>query len=349
MTDPEVALSARARRLAAIFAAWPRRRVRLAELWKLLDEADPATRTDVRRRSIMSEVIVELHAAQVIELPSAQSYDRTEAPPLPRFVALPRPDDDRRPPQPVVWNPALSWVLQARISRAQEETLRLVNHWLYHNRDEMVVPSRERSLEIFGDEKALDRLIGTTLFGPGRLDLSMLRCRRIAPPLHWEQCGDGGLLLVIENSDTFDSILTALRSRDGHRVGLVAWGAGTGFEASVFSIGRTTPPIAEVRYFGDLDENGLRVPSNAAVLAGSEGLPAIRPATGLYTAMLRLGIRQPSQRKVSDEAASHLANWLDQDHQETAIRLLTSGDRIAQEAVGLAHLSRHEDWLCDLH
>jgi hypothetical protein len=297
----------------------------------------------------MSEVIAELHVAEVIELPSAQSYDRTEAPQLPRFVTLPRPDDDRRSLPSVVWHPALSWVPNARISRAHEGTLRLVNQWLHHNRDELMVPSRERSLEIFGDEKALDRLIGTALFGPGRLDLSVLRCRRSAPPLHWEQCGDGGLLLVVENSDTFDSILTVLRNRDGHRVGLVAWGAGTGFEASVLSIGRTTPPVAEVRYFGDLDENGLRVPSNVAVLAEREGLPPIRPAVGLYTAMLRLGIEQPGQRKVSVEAASHLALWLDQDHQETAIRMLTSGDRIAQEAVGLAHLSRYEDWLGDLH
>jgi hypothetical protein len=348
MTRSEAALSARAGRLADMLAAWPRRRVQLVELWKLLDEADPATRTDVRRRHIMSEIIAELHTAEMIELPSAQSYDRTEAPLLPRFVALVRSDDNPQPLQPVVWHPALSWVPQAHISRAQAETLLLVNRWLHHTRDDLVVPSRERSLEIFGDEKALDRLAGTAMFGPGRLDLSMLRCRRVAPPLHCERCGNGDLLLVIENSDTFDSILSLLRDRDHHRVGLVAWGAGTGFEASVLSIGRATLPVAEVRYFGDLDENGLRVPANAAALANSEGLPTIRPASGLYTVMLQLGTPKPGQRRVSAKAAADLAWWLDRDHRAAAQRLLTAGDRIAQEAVGLAHLSRHEDWLCDL-
>jgi Protein of unknown function C-terminus (DUF2399) len=296
----------------------------------------------------MAEAIAELHAAELIELPSAQSYDRNETPPLPRFIGLPRSEDDPRPLPPVVWHPALFWVPQSHLSRTQEKTLQLVNRWLYRNRDELVVPSRERSLEIFGDEKALDRLIGTGLFGPGRLGFSTLRCRRVAPPLHWERCGNGDLLLVVENSDTFDSVLTVLRDRDYHRVGLVAWGAGTGFEASVLSIGRVVPPIVEVRYFGDLDENGLRVPLNAGALAESHGLPTIRPASGLYTAMLRLGVPQPGQRKVSAEAATHLASWLDQDHQGTAMQLLTVGDRIAQEAVGLAHLSRHEDWLCGL-
>lgn len=100
-----------------------------------------------------------------------------------------------------------------------------------------------------------------------------MRCRRVAPSLYCESAGDGDLLLVVENSDTFDSLLTVLRGRSDHRVGLVGWGAGTGFETSVLSIARIDRTITEVGYFGDLDENGLRVPSNAAALAAKAGLP----------------------------------------------------------------------------
>jgi hypothetical protein len=60
----------------------------------------------------------------------------------------------------------------------------------------------------------------------------------------------------MENSDTFDSLLTVLRGRGDHRVGLVGWGAGTGFEASVLSIAHIDRAITEIRYFGDLDETG---------------------------------------------------------------------------------------------
>ena len=87
-----------------------------------------------------------------------------------------------------------------------------------------------------------------------------------------------------ENSDTFDSILTVLRRRDHDRVGLVGWGAETGFEASVLSIPLIGWPITEIRYFGDLDENGLRVPANATVVATGAGLPPVRPVSGLYDA-----------------------------------------------------------------
>lgn len=348
MTQPGPPPSPRTQRAARALAEWPRRRVQLAELWQLLDDVDPATRADVRRRHIMSDLIEELSDADIIELPSAASYDRTELPVLPRFVTLPKERQPVASMPPVVWHPALYWVPRVRLNQSQEESLRLVNWWLHHNRDNLVVPSRERSLEVFGNEKAIDRMIGTGLFGPNKLSLEILRCRRVAPRFHYESCGPGDVLLVIENSDTFDSVLSVLRDHKGHQVGFGAWGAGTGFEASVLSVGRLPRPVAEIRYFGDLDENGLRVPNNAAALAAAERLPPVRSAHGLYTALLRLGKPQSGQRKVPPDVTAALVDWLDTDHREPARRLLESGERIAQEAVGLTYLSRHDEWLGDL-
>jgi hypothetical protein len=348
MTSTDVTLSARAQRMADSLAAWPRRRVQLAELWELLDQIDPSSRMDVGRRRILSELITELAAADVAELPAARSYDRSEIPALPRFLTLPRDSPAPEPRKAVVWHPSLAWVPQASLTRSQMHTVEQVNQWLHDSRDHLVVPSRERSLEVFGDEKALDRLVGTALFGPGRLSLELLRCRRVAPRLYCESAGDGDLLLVVENSDTFDSLLTVLRDRGDHRVGLVGWGAGTGFEASVLSIARIDRALTGVRYFGDLDENGLRVPANAAALAASVGLPLVRPAVGLYGVMFRQGTPQPGQRKLSAEAAADLARWLGPDHHAQAAWLLVTGERLAQEAVGLSCLSRHDDWLEDL-
>jgi hypothetical protein len=345
MTETPSVLSARGHRLVAALGGWPRRRVTLGELRKLLDRVDPSSRSDVGRRIVLSDLIAELATGEVIELPSARSYDHSEMPSLPRFVTLSRPTADPSQSRPTVWHPELSWVPQARFSPSQMDTLERVNRWLYDNRDELNVPSRERSLEIFGDEKALDRLVLTSLFGSGRLDFGLLRCKRVVPRLHCEPAGHGDLLLVIENSDTFDSVLSVLRERDDHRVGLVGWGAGTGFEASVLSISRLGHSISAVRYFGDLDENGLRVPMSAATLAHNEGLPAVTPATGLYAALLRRGVPQPGQRKLTPDAAAGLVSWLDPEHRSAAERLLVGGSRMAQEAVGLSCLSRQNGWL----
>jgi hypothetical protein len=151
-----------------------------------------------------------------------------------------------------------------------------------------------------------------------------------------------------ENSDTFDSILTVLRGRDDHRVGLVGWGAGTGFEASVLSIPLVGRPISEIRYFGDLDENGLRIPANASTITQSEGLTPVVPAPGLYRALLQRGVRQHGQRRLLLEATDKLVSWLDPTQRTAAGILLTEGARIAQEAVGLSYLTGHDDWLLDI-
>lgn len=339
-------LSPRAAGVASRLAGWPRRRVILVELWRIFDEVDPATRADGRRRGLLADTVTELAEVGRLRLPGSGSFDRTEHPPLPRFVSLPSDSPARPPPRPVVWHPHLSWAPEARLTPTQRAALEQVNRWLHTQRDPLVVPMRERSVEIFEHEKTLERLAGTSLFGPGRLTLELLRCRRVAPRLIVEPVGSGDLLLVAENSDTFDSLVRALRETAGHRVGGVGWGAGTAFEASVRSVARGK--VAEVRYFGDLDEKGLRVPVGAADLARREGLPPVRPATGLYHALFRLATPQSGQRRVSRQLARQLTAWLAAGHRDPAATLLVGGQRLAQEAVGLAYLLRNRDWLSDL-
>jgi hypothetical protein len=339
-------LSARAAGVALRLAQWPRQRVRLVELWRIFDEVDPASRTDARRRGLLADTLAELAEAGRLRLPGSRSFDRTERPPLPRFVSLSSDLPAAAPTRPVVWHPHLAWAPDTRLTPAQRTVLEQVNRWLHSQRDPLVVPMRERSVEIFGHEKTLERLVATGLFAPGRLTLDLLRCRRVAPRFVIEPVGPGDLLLVVENSDTFDSLVRALRETTGHRVGSVGWGAGTAFEASVLSVPRES--VAEVRYFGDLDEKGLQVPTNAAALARREGLPPPRPATGLYAALLRLAVPQPGQRKVPLVAAGPLTVWLAPEHRDRAAALLLAGERLAQEAVGLAYLLRYRDWLAEL-
>lgn len=243
-----------------------------------------------------------------------------------------------------MWHPKLAWAAEAKLTSAQYELLGQVNRWLFHSKEDLVVPLRERSLDIFGDEKALDGKLATSLFAEGRLTLDLLRAHRAAPPLHTARVGDGDVLLVVENSATFFSLVTVLGENPG-RVGRVGWGAGAGFETSVCSIAELdSPRVREIRYFGDLDRNGLRIPANAARLAELSGLPPVLPAVALYDALFAVGKPQPGHPKPSEAVATALVDWLDAAHQEAARTLLLSGSRLAQEAVGLAYLRDHDGW-----
>src|SRR5438105_1999563 len=71
-----------------------------------------------------------------------------------------------------------------------------------------IVPTGERSLDLFGDEKRLDVLRrNRRLFAPGRLSLEMLRARLFAPPFAYRRIGQGGVALVLENVATYHSAL----------------------------------------------------------------------------------------------------------------------------------------------
>jgi hypothetical protein len=236
-----------------------------------------------------------------------------------------------------VWHPELAWADGRRLTGAQRRLLEAVNRWLFEGGARAgEVPLRERALQVTGDEKAFDG----GLVADGTLTLDVLRARRVVLRLHAERVGDGPVCLVVENSDTFDSLWRAL-TRDPGAVGSVAWGAGGAFASSVLSL-RDDPP-GGICYFGDVDEPGLRIPAGASALAVEHGLPPVRPATGLYAALLAHG-RPGAARTVSADRARDAVAWLAEEHRDPAHALLVAARRLAQEAVGRDVLAATDGW-----
>lgn len=345
---PPTPLSPRAARLAAELEAWGRRTITLAEIWPLFARADPASATRPTRRADLAATIAALVTAGMVT--TSRNVDRTAEPPLPARLTMPQPTATMSAAALALampWRPELAWAATARLTVGQVGVLQIVNTWLRdRGRDDDVLPLRERSLELFGYEKRLDALLNTALFSPDRITLEMLRTFRSRPPLPVRRIGDGPILLVVENADTFDSLRRALTGTPS-AVGHIAWGAGAAFEASVLSIAEL-PNVRDVAYFGDLDADGLRIPASAALSATAENLPTIRPAHGLYWLLLDQGSPQTGQMPVEPERAVVLASWLG----EPAARvedLLVRGLRIPQEAVSARLLGPTvERWIADL-
>lgn len=345
-------LTGRLARLAVALEAWSRRTLRLDEIWQLYAEADPASAGRPGRRADLAAALSALEEAGV--LTCSRTTDRTAQPPLPKRVILAAAS-----PQPgaavlaraTAWRPELAWAASARLTTAQVHALTAVNTWLRdRSRDTDRAPLRERSLEVFGHEKTLDRMLGTGLFGAGRLTLDLLRTFRAHPPLPAVHLGTGAVLLVVENADTFATLLECVH-RESRGVGWIAWGAGGAFEASVRSAGDLDPAVTEIRYFGDLDYDGLRIPANAWVTARTEGLPPLLPAVTLYQQLLATQIRQSGQPHVDEAARQPLIGWLASadtaDSAEVAsevAQLLHHGQRVPQEALGSRELVSNGRW-----
>ena len=347
-TAPETPL---ARRFAAALAECDpgRARIPLDAYGAAFNSAEPALATSPQRRARLADAIRELAEAAV--LTPSRALDHSEAPPLPRFLVL----LDRVADPPVgreaaryAWRPELAWAAHLPLRRSEFEALRSIQVFLRDGGGEAAtVPTGERSLELFGDEKRLDRLRrNQRLFSPGRLSLEMLRARAHAPPFAYRRVGAGPVALVVENVATFHSALAALPPESP--IGLVIFGAGGGFAASVGYLDELAAEgpaagIREVRYFGDLDRRGLEIPSAADAAARAAGLPAVRPAIGLWARLLRYG-RRSDDRRVDAATADHLVRWLPATLRRGARQVLVSGHRLAQEAVGTALLTAEPSW-----
>jgi hypothetical protein len=109
--------------------------------------------------------------------------------------------------------------------------------------------------------------------------------------------------------------------------------------------------VTEIRYFGDVDYDGLRIPANACGTARAEGLPPLLPAVTLYRQLLATQIRQSGQPHVDEAARQPLIGWLAsvgtagsaQVASEVA-RLLHDGQRVPQEALGSRELISNGRW-----
>lgn len=330
------ALSADARQLLAVIADGRRTRWPLEELELKHLEALPHMRGRPERRRDLAAVVEELAAAG--RLRASKRQDRSRMPAIPAFVDVvrPRTGTGRADSRAHGWRPELAaaLTLSPPPTPAEQRILRQVNRWLADRGDGAATcGSRERSLELFGDEKLLDeRLRYGRLFATGLLSYELLRTRRIAPGLVCEQVGDALAVLVVENTDTFRTLADLFVEMAAPPVGLVAWGAGAAFEQSCEAL-RTLQvggqPVQRAVYFGDIDPSGLRIPARAAQLVAP--LPLL-PARALYALLLDRDQRGTGRERLGESSAEHLA-WLGEPLASRARILMEARARLAQEAV----------------
>jgi hypothetical protein len=308
--------------------------------------AEPALATSPERRPRLAATVQELVGAGVLR--ASRVVDRSELPHLPRFVVLQNRVTDLSVGSEVAaypWRPELAWAARVTLRRSEFDALQSVQKFLRERGTTApVVPTGERSLELFADEKRLDALRrNRRLFGPGRLSLDLLRARSYAPPFAFRRIGQGEVALVLENVATFRSMLATLPPDSP--VGMVVFGGGANFAQSVlyFLELAEASHIEQIRYFGDLDRRGLQIPILADTAARDVGLPAVRPAIGLWAKLLRLGRLEPHE-SVDAETADGLVAWLPASLRAAASTVLCSGMRLAQEAVGTEVLQQDDLW-----
>ena len=330
---------------ALIQEAGGRRKLDRSEIWRAFRAAHPveASSGEARERLVARLTALAKEDGLVLPSPAGSGWDRSARPPLPEWVRLPAP-----PASPVEldllavpWAPELGFVPSlGRIDRPAD-LCALQRFFSRGGRTRPVVPMRERSVQLFGDEKRLERLLHTPLFGEGRLDLTKLRCFAMAPPLVYEDGPPGSRgrpVLVLENHHTWWSFCS-WNARVGEYAAVV-YGAGSGFgrDAVAFLADRCrTLDAPHAAYFGDLDRDGLVIPWRAATDFAPDHKLRVLPETRWYRLLLaRAGeVVLPTGPALREEGLE----WLPIELREEVSEHFRAGRRIPQELVGTEELA----------
>ena len=253
----------------------------------------------------------------------------------------------RSAPKAHAWLPALSFAADERHPTRRAD-LRAIDAFLVSARYKSLspVPTRERSLQIFGNEKRLDaiRKGEPTLF-EGRISLDDLHCYPVAPPLPFEIPGSpsaGQPILVLENFHSYDSFRRW--NREAELYAAVAYGGGNAFRQGAGNLDELIAGTAAggAFYVGDLDPPGIDILLGVNNRRRAEERILVQPHRGLYGWLLAHGCRRPLDRAPRDGLVARLGEVFPADIADALGELWAEGLNIPQESYGLEQLRGDE-------
>jgi Uncharacterized protein conserved in bacteria C-term(DUF2220) len=309
--------------------------------WRTFQQMYPKIAVSSDARIRLMEILNQLVAESRIKLPvGKRGWDRTAKTAIPLWIEIFRKKKDEVLPRmdEIVWPPELQFAATME-SRVHQETLLQIKDWLAAGgRKAHLVPLKERSAGIFGDEKRLDKLMKTELFGPGALTLELLHCYPIYPDLVWEKGNaEASAILIIENSNTYHSFCRW--NLVSGRYAACIYGNGFMIHHTCKELSKilqATNPQAKIEYFGDLDAAGIRIPLHLSKLLKARVLPAES-----WYEVLVSHFEQADKKPVRMSPGSWTdieLSWFTGSLRPRIEQVFRAGYRLAQEFVGTDYL-----------
>jgi hypothetical protein len=294
-------------------------------------------RTDPDRWSFFVDLLVAAEAEDLILLPSqdGDGWNREVFPARPKWVRLPSSKEPKEKfdHRGFPWNPALCFLASERglPKGIREAALAIQRFFVSGGSARPPVPVKERSFDIFGEEKRLDGLRHSEiLFGPGKISLEFLRCYVVEPTPVAERFDQGDGIIILENEATFDSFCRLCRQKPTYR--LVIYGRGHEIQKCTAYLRREVDRYGaqQITYFGDVDRRGFEIPQQLALNAklGAKIVPLL-PG---YEFLLR-------ETPTTKDQIPGPCSWLPESLAARAASVVSAGRAIPQEAFGWDELA----------
>ena len=299
------------------------------------------------RRDRLRKSLDELAAAGALRLPTDErsGWERAPTPPLPKWILFERgpvQQKERFDHRSFPWVTELAFVAGLRALRHPDQVRRIHEFLKNGGRQRPFVPVKERSYELFGDEKRLDSLLNSQLFTEGRLTLETLRCRQVPASLPCVPASRDAKepWLILENESTFHSFCRLNRVANQHS-GIVLGSGIAVLRATEFLAGLLQPASdghsKQFLYFGDLDQDGIQIPFQLNQRLRNQFGIQVRPAEQYYQWLLEAhGIGSSTS---GTEHRGVAVGWFSPPMRERIGIALRQPRPVVQEAIGWEFLA----------
>ncbi len=230
----------------------------------------------------------------------------------------------------------------------EERWVKLLNQYFLDTQDDVLeyASINERSFQIFGREKFLQREQGRKILSHCGVSLEQLHVYHTTEPLAYYSADKGTpqTVLILENKDTFysmrKSLIDGTKHIFGEKIASLIYGAGKGIYRSFEDFSFSVEPhinAAENRilYFGDLDYEGIGIYEHLAASFG--GTHEIAPFVQAYRNMTRKAGRRgyaelPDTSDCQNRSLSgHFFSYFTKEDQAEMQKILTMGKYVPQE------------------
>jgi hypothetical protein len=299
------------------------------------------------RTTILKFLLNQLQAEGWLEFPSARNKDawyQDSNSNCPRWITLVIEDVSsseslQKIIAETIWVKELHFAPELRLRRQIEMAARINEFLKCRRNDMMMVPLRERAVEIFGDEKKLDSLVRKSTLFNGRLPLSLIGAFEVDPPLSFTQFeSKSQVILILENYHSYWSFCEWNHRTLEYRA--IIYGAGNAILRSNYSLSRilSQTNASVVEYLGDLDEAGLRIAIELFNSHYSE-FRYFFPASRFYKWLLEKGNKRETAARA--KAPSGLHSFFGEETTSLILDLIDEGKWIPQESLGLEALTKY--------
>lgn len=243
------------------------------------------------------------------------------------------------------WNKLIHTVAMSEKNLQNLKILKKINDFLNTEKEHEMVFLKERSYEIFNDEKFLDGRVKNGYLFDGKLHVSVLKCMEKPSPLVYESMCKNKPVLVCENSNTYHTMCRW--NKEFMEFSAIIYGSGNIFSGAHNYLDEICNDLGfnEIYYFGDFDYDGFFIPANTNQKRLENGLLEIKPALFLYKILINFNPIE-NQKKSKNIEKEIIKNWINDDEiYEVFKSCLENNTRIPQEAINYEIIKEYKNIL----